>query len=425
MKKGYVPELRFPEFRDKSGWVESDLGGLSQVLRGGSPRPIDSYLTEAANGLNWLKIGDVDKDSKYVTQTKEKVNHHALSKTRVVNPGDLILSNSMSFGRPYILKIKSCIHDGWIAITKISNKIKRDYLYYLISAPESQRFFINNAAGSGVQNLNADIIKSLPIFFPVNDIEQQKIADCLSSLDNVISLQTQKIDALQQYKKGLVQKLFPTEGGTVPELRFNEFKNEGEWEERKLSEICERIMDGTHFSPKSKSGKYIYVTSKNIKNGRLDLSDISYISDAEHKEIYKKCPVKKNDVLLTKDGANTGNCTINNVDFEFSLLSSVAVLRGSSIWLTQCFLYQLINSEKFQKTIRDSISGQAITRITLAKIGSYSVLIPKIAEQQKIADCLSSLDGLITDETQKLAVLKNHKTGLMQQLFPAMDEVNA
>jgi type I restriction enzyme S subunit len=144
-----VPKLRFPEFRDAEGWDATILGELSEVVRGGSPRPIDGFMTTSADGLNWLKIGDVDKEAKFVTQTAEKVRREALSKTRVVNPGDLILSNSMSFGRPYILQITTCIHDGWIAITRISKKTDRDFLYYLISAPGSQSYFVDNAAGSG------------------------------------------------------------------------------------------------------------------------------------------------------------------------------------------------------------------------------------------------------------------------------------
>ena len=206
--QGLLPKLRFPEFRDEGEWEEKRLGSLSQILRGGSPRPIVDFLTTDVNGLNWLKIGDVSSESKYITQTQEKVIKEALNKTREVQPDDLILSNSMSFGRPYILKIKSCIHDGWIAITKIKNQINRDYLYYLILSPSSQEYFLNNAAGSGVQNLNADIIKLLPVFAPKFP-EQQKIADCLSSIDELITAQAQKLDTLKTHKKGLMQQLFP------------------------------------------------------------------------------------------------------------------------------------------------------------------------------------------------------------------------
>lgn len=203
-----VPRLRFPEFRDAGKWNNAILGGLSEVVRGGSPRPIDGFITMAADGLNWLKIGDVDKEAKYVTRTAEKVRPEALNKTRVVKPGDLILSNSMSFGRPYILQIETCIHDGWIAITDITKKADRDFIFYSIATPNSQSYFVNNAAGSGVQNLNADIIKALPVSFP-SEAEQQRIANCLSSLDDLITTHSQKIDALKTHKQGLMQQLFP------------------------------------------------------------------------------------------------------------------------------------------------------------------------------------------------------------------------
>jgi len=204
-----VPKLRFPEFQDAGEWEEKKLGDLSKILRGGSPRPIDDYMTLEASGLNWLKIADVNKEAKYVTCTKERVLVTALSKTREVNPGDLIMSNSMSFGRPYILKIKSCIHDGWIAVTEIDEQANRDYLYYLILSPKSQTYFSNNAAGSGVQNLNADIIKLLPVFIPKDPDEQKKIADYLSSIDDLITAQDQKNESLKAHKKGLMQQLFP------------------------------------------------------------------------------------------------------------------------------------------------------------------------------------------------------------------------
>src|SRR5699024_702808 len=149
---------------------------------------------------------------------------------------DLILSNSMSFGRPYLLKIRTCIHDGWIAITDVANKASREYLYYLIFAPTSQSYFLDNAAGSGVLNLNAEIIKSLAVTYP-SPSEQQKIAGCLPTLDALIAAQAEKLDALKTHKKGLMQQLFPRAGETVPRLRFPEFRDAGEWEKKEVGKI--------------------------------------------------------------------------------------------------------------------------------------------------------------------------------------------
>lgn len=204
-----VPKLRFKEFENEGEWQYEELGKISEIVRGGSPRPIQDFLTTNDDGLNWLKIADVPSDSKYITETKEKVIKEALNSTREVSPGDLILSNSMSFGRPYILKIKTCIHDGWIAIRKISNITFEDYLYYFISSESSQSYFQINAAGAAVKNLNAEIIKLLPIYLPKNKGEQQKISSCLSSLDELITAQAEKIEQLKLHKKGLMQGLFP------------------------------------------------------------------------------------------------------------------------------------------------------------------------------------------------------------------------
>ena len=203
------PKLRFPDFQDSPNWEEKPLCAFSDIVRGGSPRPINDFITTDVEGLNWLKIGDVSPNSKYITHTKQRVVKAALSKTREVHPGDLILSNSMSFGRPYILKIDSCIHDGWIAISNLSNNISADFLYYFISSDICQSYFSKTAAGGVVQNLNADIIKQLPTFIPTEP-EQQRIADFLSLLDDFITLQSNKIDRLYAHKKGMVQQLFPT-----------------------------------------------------------------------------------------------------------------------------------------------------------------------------------------------------------------------
>lgn len=203
-----VPRLRFPGFGGE--WVESPLGSYTTIVRGGSPRPIDDFITTDEDGLNWLKIGDVGKDAKYVMRTEQRVIPSALSKTRVVAPGDLIMSNSMSFGRPYIMQMHSCIHDGWIAVTEINSKVDTEFLYYLISSDRSQTYFSNAAAGGGVKNLNADIIKVLPTLRPKEIKEQQAIASCLSALDEQMALQAERVQTLEDHKKGLMQSLFPT-----------------------------------------------------------------------------------------------------------------------------------------------------------------------------------------------------------------------
>jgi len=201
----------------------------------------------------------------------------------------------------------------------------------------------------------------------------------------------------------------------VPKLRFKEFC--GDWSKSKISDATEYLVDGTHFSPKSTEGEFKYITSKNIRNEGLDLNNISYISKDEHESIFKRCKVQFGDILLTKDGANTGNCCLNTLNEEFSLLSSVAVLRGKKETFDNRFMLQIFQSDLGQNTILSSMAGQAISRITLAKLKNYSFNFPKFDEQTKIASFLSAVDEKISQLTQKHELLSQYKQGMMQKLF--------
>lgn len=205
-----------------------------------------------------------------------------------------------------------------------------------------------------------------------------------------------------------------------PRLRFKGFT--GAWEEKVLGEVTEYLSDGTHFSPKSQNGEYKYITSKNIRNSGLDLSDVSYISAEEHQEIYKRCSVKFGDLLLTKDGASTGNCCINFLDEEFSLLSSVAVLRPKQKKHNANFLCQVLQSPIGQNEIKGSMAGQAITRITLEKLRAYKFNFPLYEEQTHLGLFFRRLDSQIAESRAVLE--KNHqlKKAMLAKMFPTNGE---
>ncbi|MBK6450564.1 restriction endonuclease subunit S [Candidatus Brachybacter algidus] len=200
----------------------------------------------------------------------------------------------------------------------------------------------------------------------------------------------------------------------VPELRFPEF--EGEWEKKKLGEVAEKITDGTHFSPKSfDHGEFLYITSKNVKDGYMELSNAQYISYEDHTSIYKRCDVKKGDILLTKDGTIGQSC-INELEIEFSLLSSVAFIRTLSNY-SNYFIYQLIVSDIGQKEIESQIAGQALRRITLHKINNFEFHFPTLLEQSKIATFLTAVDEKLQALKKKKSLLEVYKKGVMQKLF--------
>lgn len=420
-EKLLIPELRFPEFSNERGWEKEELGIISEIVRGGSPRPIQDYLTTDINGLNWLKIADVSSDSKYITETKEKVIKEALSSTREVNPGDLILSNSMSFGRPYILKIKTCIHDGWIAIRKISNVTFEDYLYYFISSESSQKYFNTNAAGAAVKNLNADIIKLLPIHFPKNKKEQQKIASCLSSLDEVITAHSQKLELLKDYKKGLMQNFFPQDGEKVPKYRFKEFEDDGVWIQTTVEDNC--LVKGRigyrGYTTQDLVGQgegALVLGGKHIQNQMLELKDPTYLSWEKYYES-PEIMVEVGDIIFSQRGT-LGDCALIDREIGPATINPSMVLL-KNITCDARFLYYILIGDRIQVEVRKNMAMGAIPMLSQKQIKEFPFLISKNPkEQQKIASCLSSLDALVAVQTEKIEQLKLHKKGLMQSLFP-------
>lgn len=198
-----------------------------------------------------------------------------------------------------------------------------------------------------------------------------------------------------------------TEVGVIPD----------EWEARSYSDICMKIQDGTHFSPKLGGNDYQYITSKNIRFGFLDISNADWIDAAQHKSIYQRCDVKYGDLLITKDGANTGNAALNDLDKEFSLLSSVAFLRFDSKRHVAGYFLQQILSTFGQQQIKAAMSGNAITRLTLEKIKKLQFPVPPFPEQIAIATTLSDMDALIASLEKLIAKKRALKQATMQQLL--------
>ena len=201
-------KIRLPGFIEL--WKEEIFGNLCIICRGGSPRPIQAYLTNHNDGINWIKIGDVRPNAKYITSTQEKIIEAGASRSRRVYSGDFILSNSMSFGRPYILKLDGCIHDGWLAIQEYQKSFDTNFLYYMLGADYIFEQYIQMAAGSSVQNLNKEKVSQLIVRVP--SIEEQKaIAHILSDMDSEIDNLEKKLEKYRMVKQGMMQKLLTGE----------------------------------------------------------------------------------------------------------------------------------------------------------------------------------------------------------------------
>ncbi|WP_288266128.1 restriction endonuclease subunit S [uncultured Bifidobacterium sp.] len=200
-----VPELRFEGFTEP--WKERKFKDVVTIERGGSPRPIEDFVTDSPNGLNWVKIGDAPSLGRYITRTAEKIRPEGLSKTRQVYPGDLILSNSMSFGRPYIMAIEGCIHDGWLLIRDTTKQLDPIYLCQMLGTPQMFNQYQSLAAGSTVNNLNKELVGNAVVPIPCKE-EQKVIGKVLDDLDNLVILHQHKYERLQHLKQALLRKMF-------------------------------------------------------------------------------------------------------------------------------------------------------------------------------------------------------------------------
>lgn len=195
------------------------LGEIATVLRGASPRPIKKYITNDSDGVNWIKIGDVPVGSKYITQSEEKITKEGTEKSRYVRKGDFILSNSMSFGRPYILAIDGCIHDGWLSISNFKDVFLSDYLYYLLSSSAIQQEMKKRASfGGAVQNLNADIVKALDAS-PELRSKRQLIETFIAGVNDVDDVMAEWNTYVSEQREKELAKIIQEEKLKEPETR--------------------------------------------------------------------------------------------------------------------------------------------------------------------------------------------------------------
>ena len=197
--------------KPKEGWEEKKLGEVCRIERGGSPRPIKAFITDDPNGLNWIKIGDTDPQGKYIYSTKEKIKREGLKKSRWVEEDEFLLSNSMSFGRPYILKTNGCIHDGWLVLRDYQKSLFIDYFYYMLLSSIVQKQFKMKAQGSTVSNLNTDRVSSVKISYPSLSV-QHAIVSHLDSLSSTIrkleELQQKTITECDALKQAMLREVF-------------------------------------------------------------------------------------------------------------------------------------------------------------------------------------------------------------------------
>ncbi len=375
-KKSDAPAIRFKGFSD--AWEQRKFSELVQIERGGSPRPIDDFITDAPNGLNWVKIGDAPTQGNYITKTAEKIRPEGLSKTREVHPGDLILSNSMSFGKPYIMGIDGCIHDGWLLIRNTYGVFDLTFLCHLLGTPQMLSQYRSLAAGSTVNNLNKELVENTVVTIP-SITEQRVLGDYLEQLDNLITLHQRKCVFLFGFFQAFISMIFTAS-------TFS-------WEQRKLGDVVKEI---TRNEPESEA-PIMMITAN---NGFIEQSERYAFNNAG--ESLKKYILLKKGELAYNHGASKlrpyGSCfaltTAENARIPFVYHCFSAENQNAE------FMSIELNGAEIENQLRKIVSSGArmdgLLNISFDEYTSVSVLLPGTEEQDRIADFFRHLDNLIT-----------------------------
>lgn len=415
--KTAVPRLRFPEFRKSWDSIAvSDFFDLAAKAEKTSFFDGDRLLTVKlhCNGVVKNERSTLTGGANYFTR---KAGQFIFSKIDLLNGAFGIVPDAL---------------DGFSSSS--------DVPAYSFNAECSSIFFLNwlkshysslqierTGTSNTLKRVAPEKFLALAILAP-SLAEQQKIADCLTSLDEVIAAQGRKVEALKAHKRGLMQQLFPREGETRPRLRFPEFRNAPNWRETPLGDLVD-LLSGYPFDGKDivedSSGEPL-MRGINITEGAVRHSveiDRYYLGSVDRLEKFR---LRKNDLVIGMDGSKVGknSALIGDEDVGALLIQRVARLRAESAEL-MAFIFQQVHSPRFHAYVDRINTSSGIPHISARQIKDYPIHFTSEAEQRRIADCLSSLDAQITAESNQLAALKTHKQGLMQQLFPAPEAVGA
>lgn len=429
-KKTAIPPLRFPEFRNTEGWDIGSIGNLYEF------KPTNTLSRESLNYTTGfvknIHYGDIHtKFSTLFDIRKEKTPYINLDididkykSDSFCQVSDVIFADASEdlegIGKCIEIvnlnneKVLSGLHT--ILARQRDNNFITGFAGYLFMSDQIKTQINKESQGAKVLGISSNRLSNILLYYPKNTIEQQKIADCLSSLDDLISAVADKIETLKKYKQGLMQQLFPSEGKTTPTLRFPEFQNSGDWKETTIANVGE-IITGNTPSTKDQSnygGDKLFVSP-------VDISDERYIIKTKttltKKGFSQARQIKENSILFVCIGSTIGKIAQNKIECTTNQQINSIIPRNG---YNADFIYSILEY-KAQKIA--SIAGnQAVPIINKTLFSSVSLLIPKEKEQEKIANCLLSVDELISTEKNKLNQLKSQKKGLFQQLFPFINE---
>ena len=388
-------------------WEVVELGDILTIQRGASPRPINEFITENEDGVNWIKIGDIKKNDKYIVKTKQKITDDGAKKSRAIKPKDFVLSNSMSFGRPYISRIYGCIHDGWLLLrNKNENNLSNNYLYEILSGDLAKRQFKRFSAGSTVNNLKSETVSTLKIPLPPLK-EQKEIANILSTADKKIEAIDLQIQKAQTLKKGLLQKLL-SEGIGHSEFKDSELGRIPEnWEVVELDTVAK--LNKQKYTP-IQSENLHYIGLEHINQEQGTINGVGCSTDT----LSQKNCFNKGEILFGKLRPYLRKFYLADIDGVCSTEILVIKAKGN---ILNSILFQIITTESFIEHSISKVFGTKMPRTSWAILKEFKLALPPLKEQKQIAQILSTADKKLELLRAKKEKYETLKKGLLQKLL--------
>ncbi|ROT96190.1 restriction endonuclease subunit M [Marinobacter sp. R17] len=387
-------------------WPVKKLDDLCNIARGGSPRPIKQYLTEEPDGVNWIKISDATASSKYIFETKQKIKPEGIKRSRMVHEGDFILSNSMSFGRPYIMRTSGCIHDGWLVLGEISADLNQDFLYLFLGSPNAYKQFDERAAGSTVRNLNIDLVRSVTV--PIPPLAEQK--RIVAILDEAFA----GIDAaIANTEKNLAnaRELFESYLNSV----FGERSNG--WEVKAVREFANHCLGKMLDKQKNKGTLRPYLRNQNVQWFSVDTSDVLEMKIEEHEE--PRYRVQKGDLLVC-EGGYPGRAAIWTESEPVFFQKALHRVRCEETIFNEWLLYFLYWAD-LSGELKQYFTGAGIQHFTGKSLGRLQVPLPPKVDAEywvlKFGELHEKVQGVEMLYQQKLNALVELKQSLLQKAF--------
>jgi type I restriction enzyme S subunit len=405
-----IPKLRFPEFLDAGDWEERKLEEFlteSRVI--GNKGDISKKITVKLWGKGVFKKEEILKGSPNTQYYQRKAGQFIYSKLDFLNQAFGIIPSHLD-GFESTLDLPCFDIHGEINPVFLLEYVKRKSFY--------GKFGEIADGGRKAKRIQVEIFLSFPIILSPTYAEQQKIADCLTSIDDRITAETQKLATLKAHKKGLMQQLFPAEGETLPKLRFPEFHDAGEWELKALQSFC-KVGDIDHKMPSSVADGIPYIMTGDFCGiNNINFDNAKKISTEDYEQLSKKIRPEFGDIVIARY-ASVGAVRYIETNIKFLVSYSCAIIKCDKSQNSR-YLYYVFQSDIIQSNIGLEINMSSQKNIGIDSIKKLNIFLPTLPEQEKIADCLTSIDDLIAAQTQKIATLKTHKKGLMQQLFPSV-----